>query len=132
MDLKPDQTESLLRKIRWLAWRVRLLSIRHISARLASWIKVISLPSSAISIGRQGRILHHLATIHSMPLPIDINALLSGSLVESERMELKEGWNPESVRHTRCAFANDFHNLGGGYVIWQRRRPLESTCGGFP
>jgi hypothetical protein len=35
-----------------------------------------------------------------MPLPIDISALLSGSLVESERMELKEGWNPESVLHT--------------------------------
>ena len=52
-----------------------------------------------------------------MPLPIDITALLSGSLVESERMELKEGWNPESVLHTLCAFANDFHNLGGGYVI---------------
>ncbi len=52
-----------------------------------------------------------------MPLPIDISALLSGSLVESERIELKEGWNPESVLHTLCAFANDFHNLGGGYVI---------------
>lgn len=52
-----------------------------------------------------------------MPLPIDITALLSGSLVESERIELKEGWNPESVLHTLCAFANDFHNLGGGYVI---------------
>ncbi len=53
----------------------------------------------------------------SMPLPIDISALLAGSLVESERIELKEGWNPESVLHTLCAFANDFHNLGGGYVI---------------
>jgi ATP-dependent DNA helicase RecG len=52
-----------------------------------------------------------------MPLPIDITALLTGSLVESERIELKEGWNPESVLHTLCAFANDFHNLGGGYVI---------------
>jgi ATP-dependent DNA helicase RecG len=52
-----------------------------------------------------------------MPLPIDISALLAGSLVESERVELKEGWNPEAVLHTLCAFANDFHNLGGGYVI---------------
>jgi ATP-dependent DNA helicase RecG len=52
-----------------------------------------------------------------MPLPIDITALLAGSLVESERVELKEGWNPESVLHTLCAFANDFHNLGGGYLI---------------
>jgi len=52
-----------------------------------------------------------------MPLPIDISALLAGSLVESERLEFKEGWNPESLLHTLCAFANDFHNLGGGYVI---------------
>ena len=44
-------------------------------------------------------------------LPIDISALRSGSLVESERIELKEGWNSESVLHTQCAFANDFHNL---------------------
>ena len=36
-------------------------------------------------------------------LPIDISALLSGSLVESERIELKEGWNSESVLHTLCA-----------------------------
>jgi len=52
-----------------------------------------------------------------MALPIDISALLSGSLVESERMEFKAGWNPEAVLHTLCAFANDFHNFGGGYVI---------------
>jgi ATP-dependent DNA helicase RecG len=52
-----------------------------------------------------------------MPLPIDISALLAGSLVESERIGLKEDWNPDSVLHTLCAFANDFHNLGGGYVI---------------
>lgn len=48
---------------------------------------------------------------------MDISALFAGSLVESERIELKEGWNPESVLHTLSAFANDFHNLGGGYVI---------------
>lgn len=71
----------------------------------------------AISIGDQSRFSHDQFVIPSMPLPIDITALLSGSLVESERVELKEGWNPESVLHTLCAFANDFHNLGGGYVI---------------
>ena len=52
-----------------------------------------------------------------MPLPIDIPALLTGTLVESERMEFKEGWNPEAAVHTLCAFANDFHNLGGGYLV---------------
>ena len=52
-----------------------------------------------------------------MPLPINLSELLSGSLVESERLEFKAGWNPEAVWHTVCAFANDFHNLGGGYVV---------------
>lgn len=52
-----------------------------------------------------------------MALPVNISDLLSGSLVESERLEFKTGWNPEAVWHTVCAFANDFHNLGGGYVV---------------
>ena len=50
-------------------------------------------------------------------LPINIDALLKGHTVESERLEFKKGWNPESVIHTFCAFANDFHNLGGGYIV---------------
>jgi len=37
--------------------------------------------------------------------------------VEWERLEFKAGWNPKAVLHTMCAFANDFHNLGGGYII---------------
>jgi ATP-dependent DNA helicase RecG len=52
-----------------------------------------------------------------LPLPIHISDLLGGSPVEWERLEFKEGWNPLAVRHTLCAFANDFHNLGGGYVV---------------
>lgn len=52
-----------------------------------------------------------------MPLPINLKELLSGRLVESERLELKEGWNPEAVVRTLCAFANDFHNWGGGYLV---------------
>ena len=27
------------------------------------------------------------------------------------------GWNPEDVLHTICAFANDIHNWGGGYIV---------------
>ena len=50
-------------------------------------------------------------------LPININDLLHHRAVESERVEYKEGWNPEAILHTLCAFANDFHNLGGGYVV---------------
>ena len=52
-----------------------------------------------------------------MPLPININNLLNGAPVEWERLEFKEGWNPLAVLHTLCAFANDFHNLGGGYIV---------------
>ncbi len=37
--------------------------------------------------------------------------------VESNRVEFKAGWNPASIYHTICAFANDIDNLGGGYII---------------
>ena len=37
--------------------------------------------------------------------------------MECARIEYKEGWNPEKVLHTLCAFANDIDNWGGGYVI---------------
>ncbi len=50
-------------------------------------------------------------------LPIAIDHLLSQRAIEGERIEYKAGWNPRSVLHTICAFANDFHNLGGGYVV---------------
>ena len=52
-----------------------------------------------------------------MALPININDLLHGKPVEWERLEFKAGWNPEAVLHTLCAFANDIHNLGGGYIL---------------
>lgn len=52
-----------------------------------------------------------------LPPPLNVQVLLRGKHVESERLEFKEGWNPEPVLHTICAFANDFHNLGGGYII---------------
>lgn len=50
-------------------------------------------------------------------LPINLNSLLHLRTIESERVEYKTGWNPETVLHSICAFANDFHNLGGGYVV---------------
>ena len=52
-----------------------------------------------------------------MALPINIESLLHGKAVEWEQPEFKAGWNPLAVLHTICAFANDFHNLGGGYII---------------
>lgn len=50
-------------------------------------------------------------------LPINVEELLKGQIVEWERLEFKEGWNPEDVIHTICAFANDINNWGGGYLI---------------
>jgi len=52
-----------------------------------------------------------------MALPLNIDKLINGSVVEWERLEFKKGWNPEEVIHAICAFANDIHNWGGGYVI---------------
>lgn len=52
-----------------------------------------------------------------MALPINIDELLKGKTVEWERLDFKRGWNPEDVIHSACAFANDIHNWGGGYII---------------
>ena len=50
-------------------------------------------------------------------LPINVDRLLRQRTIESERVEYKAGWNPLAVLRTLGAFANDFHNLGGGYVV---------------
>lgn len=52
-----------------------------------------------------------------MALPINPEQLLESNLIEKERLELKEGFNPERIMHTMCAFANGFNNWGGGYII---------------
>jgi ATP-dependent DNA helicase RecG len=55
--------------------------------------------------------------INNLRLPISLDDVLHGKAVEWERLEYKQGWNPEAVLHSICAFANDFHNLGGGYIV---------------
>ena len=52
-----------------------------------------------------------------MAIPINIEDLLSKQKVESNRIEFKAGWNPSSIYHSICAFANDIDNLGGGYIL---------------
>ena len=52
-----------------------------------------------------------------MPLPISVRKLLGQQIVENSRIDYKEGWNPESIIHTICAFANDIDNIGGGYIV---------------
>ena len=60
-------------------------------------------------------------TLMSAILPIDPAALLRARGVEWERVELKASWDPRTtgpqVLRTICAFANDYHNLNGGYVV---------------
>ncbi len=50
-------------------------------------------------------------------LPINLTDLLRQRTVEGDRIEYKAGWNPDAILRTLCAFANDFENLGGGYII---------------
>ena len=54
-------------------------------------------------------------------LPINLEDLLYCRAVESERVEFKASWDPKTtgfqVLKTICAFANDLHNLNGGYVV---------------
>ena len=54
-------------------------------------------------------------------LPINLEDLLYCRGVESERIEFKASWDPKTtgfqVLKTICTFANDLHNLNGGYVV---------------
>ena len=50
-------------------------------------------------------------------LPINITELLEQRRIESNRIEYKRGWNPMAIYYTICAFANDFENLGDGYIV---------------
>ncbi len=52
-----------------------------------------------------------------MNLPLNLDDLLNARTIESERVEYKSGWNPEPIMKTICAFANDFRDQGGGYLI---------------
>ena len=52
-----------------------------------------------------------------MALPINIEDLLNKRKIEGNRIEFKKGWNPADIYHSICAFANDFDNLGGGYIL---------------
>lgn len=52
-----------------------------------------------------------------MALHLNIDDLLSARTVESDRIEYKQGWNPDAIYRSICAFANDFDNIGGGYIL---------------
>lgn len=54
-------------------------------------------------------------------LRINLDDLLHRRTVESTRIEFKAGWDEQTTAHqvlkTICAFANDYQNLNGGYVV---------------
>ena len=50
-------------------------------------------------------------------IPLKIETLLKGRIVEDSRVEYKKGWNPSDTVHTICAFANDYSNVNGGYIV---------------
>lgn len=54
-------------------------------------------------------------------LPINIDDLLRLQGIESARVEFKASWDEKTtgsqVIRTICAFANDFQNLNGGYIV---------------
>ena len=52
-----------------------------------------------------------------MAIPVNIEDLLNKRKIESNRIEFKAGWNPDRIYRSICAFANDFDNIGGGYII---------------
>jgi ATP-dependent DNA helicase RecG len=54
-------------------------------------------------------------------LPINIQDLRNDQGIESARVELKQSWDEKTtglqVLKTLCAFANDFYNINGGYIV---------------
>ena len=54
-------------------------------------------------------------------LAVNLENLLECRGVESERVEFKASWSPRTTGpqalRTICAFANDYHNLNGGYIV---------------
>lgn len=52
-----------------------------------------------------------------MELEFDVEDLLRKNKVESDRIEFKKGWNPDDIYRSICAYANDFDNMGGGYIL---------------
>ena len=52
-----------------------------------------------------------------MAFPVNIESIIRQQVVESSRIEYKSDWNPEPIIRTITAFANDFDNMGGGYIF---------------
>ena len=58
-----------------------------------------------------------MPNVFIMSIPINIEDLLHKRKIESNRIEFKHGWNHDKIYRIICAFANDFDNIGGGYIV---------------
>lgn len=65
-----------------------------------------------------------------MALPINIEDLLSKRKVESNRIELKKGWNPMDIYHSICAFFyRAFVVKQGPDALWGKRMDFSVVVG---
>lgn len=65
-----------------------------------------------------------------MALPINIEDLLSKRKVESNRIELKKGWNPTDIYHSICAFFyRAFVVKQGPDALWGKRMDFSVVVG---
>ena len=76
----------------------------------------------------------------SQILPVNVERLVQSRSVESARIEFKSGWDEHTsgkqAMRTICAFANDYQNLHGGYIIFgvaeESGRPVLPPAGLTP
>ena len=93
----------------------------------ATWFRFGSVRARSESCGT---LQTDMAAAESDPCPssiqININDLLSLKGVESQRVEFKKAWHNNKgikggpfwqILHTITAFANDYYNVNGGYII---------------
>lgn len=62
----------------------------------------------------------NMTTINDESFPFNLDDLVNKRSIEGSRIEYKETWDDnikENFLKTICAFANDFLNLNGGYII---------------
>lgn len=50
-------------------------------------------------------------------IPLKIETILEGLVVEHDRVEYRTGWNSNDIIHSICAYADDFDNTKGGYIV---------------
>lgn len=52
-----------------------------------------------------------------MPIPFNIENLISLKKIESNRVQFLKSWDQLKILHWICAYANDYEELNGGFII---------------